>query len=25
MYYMDLCKNNGAQKLGIVLEELSGS
>lgn len=25
MYYMDVCKNNGAQKLGIVLEELSGS
>jgi len=25
MYYMDMCKNNGAQKLGIVLEELSGS
>jgi biopolymer transport protein TolR len=25
MYFMDMCKNNGAQKLGIVLEELSGS
>jgi len=25
MHLMDTCKNNGAQKLGIVLEELSGS